>query len=655
MSVAEAAHRIPYTLPAPWWRGKGGAGVLVLLGMLVAFLGWKNQAHWPAALTWNSLGPYLDRFQAWLSNNRNVPHPNVAFIIFNGFANFLDHLVGWLVSFVHKLTWAGTVALGTLVVLRFGGRKAALGVLAAFASFATIGFWEESVQTFSLMLAAVSLSLLVGVPLGVLAGRSARFNGIVTPILDAMQIIPAFAYLVPVVILFSVGPGAAVVTTMIYAVPPAIRITALGIRGVEANTVEAATALGSTRWQVLTKVQLPLARRMLLLSVNQTILFALSMVVIAGLIGGQGLGDSVTNGLYTDPVTAVFAGAAIVIMAIALDRATEAMANRTDPAHRHLDADKSRQLRAYTAGCATAVVTAVILGHLLDAGGNWSRWTAQDWLRQYLQRGLDYVQNPGTFLFRDLTNPTGNFLVQYGIQPLRSFFIETPWPVTLVALVLIAFLLSGLRPALIALAMLFVVGFVGEWTNAMDTFSQVLVATVLTVIVGFVLGVWAAENRRVSRTLRPINDVLQTLPQLVYIIPFIYLMPVSGVPGVVASVLYASPVMIRLVQRGIEDVSSESVEAATSFGATRLQVLVKVKIPLARDAIMLGVNQAIIMVLAVVVIGGLVGSGALGYEVATGLQRNAFGLGVIASIAILALGITLDRVTQGRVRARKQA
>jgi glycine betaine/proline transport system permease protein len=203
--------------------------------------------------------------------------------------------------------------------------------------------------------------------------------------------------------------------------------------------------------------------------------------------------------------------------------------------------------------------------------------------------------------------------------------------------------------------MLFVVGLVGEWANAMDTFSQVLVATLLTVIVGFVMGVWAAESRRVSQILRPVNDVLQTLPQLVYIIPFIYLMPVSGVPGVVASVLYASPVMIRLVQRGIEDVSPESVEAATSFGATRLQVLVKVKIPLARDAIMLGVNQAIIMVLAVVVIGGLVGSGALGYEVATGLQRNAFGLGVVASIAILALGITLDRVTQGRVRARQQA
>jgi glycine betaine/proline transport system permease protein len=655
MAVAEAAHRIPRTLPAPWWRGKRGAAVLVVVAMVIAFLGWRNQGHWPSVLTWNSLTPHLDRFQTWLSDNRNVPHPNLAFRAFNGFADFLDHLVSWLTSFFHKLTWAGTVALGTLVVLRFGGRKAALGVLAAFASFAAIGLWEESIQTFSLMLSAVSLSLLVGVPLGVLAGRSARFNRVVTPVLDAMQIIPAFAYLMPVVILFSVGPGAAVVTTMIYAVPPAIRITALGIRGVPANTVEAATALGSTRRQVLTKVQLPLARRMLLLSVNQTILFALSMVVIAGLIGGQGLGDSVTNGLYTDPAMAIFAGAAIVIMAIALDRATEAMANRTDPSHRHLTADKSRALRIYTAACAVAVGAAVVLGHVLHAGADWSRWTAQDWLRQYVQRALDYVQNPGTFLFRDITNPTGNFLVQHGIQPLRSFFIETPWPVTLAGLVLIAFLLSGFRPALIAFAMLFVVGLVGEWTNAMDTFSQVLVATVLTVVVGFVLGVWAAENRYVSRTLRPINDVLQTLPQLVYIIPFIYLMPVSGVPGVVASVLYASPVMIRLVQRGIEGVSPESVEAANSFGATRLQVLLKVKIPLARDAIMLGVNQAIIMVLAVVVIGGLVGSGALGYEVATGLQRNEFGLGVTASLAILALGITLDRVTQGRVRARKQA
>src|SRR5207244_5854320 len=192
-----------------------------------------------------------------------------------GFANLRARLVSWRTSFFLKLRWAGTTVLGALIVLRFGGRRAAAGVLVALGSCALMGLWQESVETFSLTIAAVSLSLLVGMPLGVLAGRSDGFQRTITPALDAMQIIPAFAYLLPVVIFFSVGPGAAVVTTMIYAVPPAIRITALGIRGVPRNTVEAAQAMGATVAQELGKVEIPLARKTLLLAVNQTILFAL--------------------------------------------------------------------------------------------------------------------------------------------------------------------------------------------------------------------------------------------------------------------------------------------------------------------------------------------------------------------------------------------
>jgi glycine betaine/proline transport system permease protein len=200
--------------------------------------------------------------------------------------------------------------------------------------------------------------------------------------------------------------------------------------------------------------------------------------------------------------------------------------------------------------------------------------------------------------------------------------------------------------------MLAAIGVLGVWAEAMDTASQVLVATALAVFFGILIGVWAAESPRVERMLRPLLDTLQTLPQLVYIIPFIYLMPVSRIPGVVASVLYAVPVVIRLVTSGVRSVSPTAVEAASAFGASRLQVLWKVKIPLARESIMLGVNQGIIMVLAVVVIGGLVGSGALGDMVARGLQRNEFGEGVVASLAILALGIALDRVTQGQRRVQ---
>ena len=525
-------------------------------------------------------------------------------------------------------------------------------MFASFAAYALMGLWDESVQTLSLMLAAVALSLAIGMPLGVVAGRSDRVQRLLTPVLDAMQIVPAFAYLMPIVILFSVGPGAAVITTMIYAIPPAVRITSLGIRGVATNTVEAAAAMGSTSRQMLSKVQLPLARRMLMLSVNQTILFALSMVVIAGLIGGGGLGSVVTNGLYSNPALAVLAGAAIVVMAITLDRVTEAVADRTDPVRHHVSSAGKRRARLATIAAAAGIGLAVALGYAFDAGPLYSGRTAQDWLLAQVQTVLDWIQNPSTFLFQHITSPLGNFLVEHMLQPLDTFLVDTPWFVVISGLVLIALVLSGLRAAVTTALMFAAVGVMGEWQPAMDTFSQVLVATVITVAIGLVLGVWAAESKTVSRILRPINDVLQTLPQLVYIIPFVYLFPVSYVPGLVASVLYAFPVVVRLVERGVRDVAPHAVEAAGAFGATRRQILLKVKVPLARDAIMLGVNQGIIMVLAVVVIAGLVGSGGLGYEVAQGLQRNEFGLGVVASLAILAMGIALDRVTQGEGRAR---
>ena len=411
--------------------------------------------------------------------------------------------------------------------------------------------------------------------------------------------------------------------------------------------------MGSTPRQVLAKVRLPLARRMLLLSVNQTILFALSMVVIAGLIGGKGLGDVVTSGLNSYPALALLAGHR--------DRGDgdgarprhrsrgRAHEPRQAPSHRRASATPAHRLRRHGGrdhrdGRRRA--RARRRRGLLRAR------TARDWLLARLQSVLDYVQNPDTLLFQ-VTSWIGDHIVQYGLVPFRNFLVETPWPVTLIGITLISLVVSGRRSAITTFLMLALIGVIGEWSSAMDTASQVLVATVLTVVIGVGLGVWAAESRTFSRILRPVNDVLQTLPQLVYLIPLIYLMPVSVVPGVIAGVLYAFPVVARLVESGVRNVEANTVEAAAAFGATRRQILLKVKIPLAQDAIMLGVNQGIIMVLAVVVIGGLVGSPGLGYEVAQGLARSDFGLGVLASLAILALGIALDRVTRGARRSQQ--
>jgi glycine betaine/proline transport system permease protein len=636
----------------PWWRSRVTLTAAIAGVMLVAYFGWKSQYPWPESLTWNALPTHLNDFQTWLVDQRNADHPGAVIRSFNGFSSFLDSLVTWFTRFLGWMTWVGVTVAGVLVSLRFGGKRAGVWALAAFVAFGASGLWVESMQTLALMLAAVGLSLLVGMPLGVWAGLSDRFERVITPVLDAMQIIPAFAYLMPIVILFSVGPGAAVITTMIYAIPPAIRITALGIRGVAQNTVEAAEAMGSTSRQVLTKVRLPLARRMLLLSVNQTILFALSMVVIAGLIGGKGLGDVVTSGLNSYPALALLAGLVIVVMAMALDRVTEAVAERTNPARRHLTDELRRRLRAASIATAVVIAATVVVARVLGVSATYTRTNARDWLLARLQSLLDYVQNPDTLLFK-VTSWIGDHIVQYGLVPFRNFLVETPWFVMLIGITLIALVVSGRRSAITTFLMLALIGVIGEWGSAMDTASQVLVATVLTVAIGVGLGICAAESRTFSRILRPINDVLQTLPQLVYLIPLIYLMPVSVVPGVIAGVLYAFPVVARLVESGVRNVEPNTVEAAESFGATRRQVLLKVKIPLAQDAIMLGVNQGIIMVLAVVVIGGLVGSPGLGYEVAQGLARSDFGLGVLASLAILALGIALDRVTRGASRGKQ--
>jgi glycine betaine/proline transport system permease protein len=635
----------------------GGIVALLLLGYFL----FEGDSPWPASLTWEELPRKLDDAQDWLLEQRTADNPNPFFAVLEGFRSLCEWLVTAFIDIFEWLTWVGTIAASTLIVWRFGGWRAALVVLFAFVSFALMGLWEESIQTLGLMMAAVLISLAIGIPVGIIAGRREGFMRAVTPVLDAMQIIPAFAYLMPIVILFSVGPGAAVICTMIYAIPPAVRITALGIRGVTKDSVEAARAFGSTPAQTLFKVQLPLARKQLLLSVNQTIMFALSLVVIAGLIGGKGLGDVVTNGLYSNAALAIMAGIAIVIMAIALDRATAAIAERTDPTRQHLTDEGRRRARRLTLGTFGLIALIVLAARALGADAIYPdefetsttvyNATIDDTLMGWIQDALDYVQDPSSFIF-GITEPIGNFLLENFLEPLRKVLVETPWFIVLGCLSAIAYVLSGLRPAITTFLMLTAIGVMGVWVEAMDTASQVLVATALAVFFGILIGVWAAESPRVERALRPLLDTLQTLPQLVYIIPFIYLMPVSRIPGVVASVLYAIPVVIRLVTSGVRNVSPASVEAASAFGASRAQVLLKVKIPLARESIMLGVNQGIIMVLAVVVIGGLVGSGALGDMVARGLQRNEFGEGVVASLAILALGIALDRVTQGHRRVQ---
>jgi glycine betaine/proline transport system permease protein len=234
--------------------------------------------------------------------------------------NGLDAGLNWL----HPVV---IIAVISFAAYRFSGKGLAVFSAVTLVLIGLLGLWEDTMTTLAMVLSSVVFCALAGIPLGIWAGRNNRFEAALRPVLDAMQTTPAFVYLVPIVMLFSVGNVAGVLATIVFALPPVIRLTSLGIRQVHPELVEAAQAFGATRWQVLRRVQIPLALPTIMAGLNQTIMMALSMVVIAALIGAGGLGSPVILGLNTlDIGQAVTGGLGIVLIAIILDRITQGMA-----------------------------------------------------------------------------------------------------------------------------------------------------------------------------------------------------------------------------------------------------------------------------------------------------------------------------------------
>ncbi len=233
--------------------------------------------------------------------------------------NGLDGILNWLPPIV-------VIVLFAFLAWRASGWKLSVFSVLTFFLIGALGLWEDAMTTLAMVLSAVVFCTVAGVPAGILAARSDRFESFIRPVLDAMQTTPPFVYLVPVVMLFSIGTVAGVMATIIFALPPIIRLTNLGIRQVPQELIEAAVAFGATRGQVLRRVQLPLARPTIMAGLNQTIMMALSMVVIAALIGAGGLGLSVFQGLNSLQVgLAGIGGLAIVLVAIVLDRITQSL------------------------------------------------------------------------------------------------------------------------------------------------------------------------------------------------------------------------------------------------------------------------------------------------------------------------------------------
>lgn len=286
---------------------------------------------WPGALTVDVSEP-LGRASDWIIDNRDS-HPV--------FLYFLGHVSNAVVIAVRAVYlallavgWAGVAAVSALIAWRAAGVRLALGTAAAFLACGLLGMWVPTMQTLALMVVAVAASVVVGGLLGLAAGLSDRMDRVLRPVLDTMQVLPAFAYLLPVVLVFGIGVPAAVLATVVYAAPPMARLTALGLRGADKEVLEAVESLGTTARQRLLTARIPLARKELLLGLNQTIMMALSMAVIASVIGAGGLGDRVYQALASvDVGAALAAGIPIVLLAVVLDRVTGAAGAQIGRAH----------------------------------------------------------------------------------------------------------------------------------------------------------------------------------------------------------------------------------------------------------------------------------------------------------------------------------
>ncbi|CAL9509335.1 ABC transporter permease subunit [Streptomyces sp. enrichment culture] len=639
--------------PARLLRGVGAGLLVAVLAVAGALL--LGGGGWPAGLTVDISGP-LDDANRWVLDNRDT-HPLFLYFLLH-LSNTATDAVDAVYQGLAAMGWPGVLAAGVLLAWRAAGfdRRGARVAAVAFGAFAVcglLGMWDATLLTLALMVVAVAVAALLGVLIGLAAGLSDRVDRVLRPVLDTMQVLPAFAYLLPFVLVFGTGTPAALFCTVIYAAPPMARLTALGLRSADPGVLEAAVSLGANGRQRLWTARLPLARRQMLLGLNQTIMMALSMVVIAALVGAGGLGEEVYSALSTvDVGKALAAGIPIVLIAVWLDRTTAAAGDRLgDAAAPRRGLLHGRSAWALALG---GTLAATLAG--LALGTAWPRgWTydisspvnrAQDWVVDNLSTGVPLVG--GTQVWSDA------FTVGL-LNPLRDGLQWLPWWALLLAVAVLARLVGTWTTTLTATAALAATGVLGVWAKSLDTLSQVMAALAVTLVVGVLTGVACARVRWVERCLRPVLDTLQTMPQFVYLIPVVALFGVSRAAAIIAAVVYALPAVIRITTQGVREVDPAALEAARSMGASTRQQLFQVQLPLARPALKLAVNQGVVLVLAVVVVGGLVGGGALGYDVVKGLSRGEMGLGMTAGLAIVCLGLVLDRVTQPTARKKPGA
>ena len=551
-------------------------------------------------------------------------------------------------SIIPVLGWLGVIGVVAFFVFLTSNLKTTILAVSLLFGCGLLGMWTDSMDTLAMTLAAVILSLAIGIPLGIWAGLSDRVLKVLTPFLDLAQILPTLVYLAPLALFFLIGTASATIATMVYSIPLSIRITSHAIRSLNNSPIEASISMGATGKQTLTKVQLPMSKQMIVLGINQTVMAALSFVVIAALIASPGLGGPIINALTIRNVGDGFvAGLAVVFLAIMLDRSTSAAA-KTKQTFIPPSKKEIQQRRISLAGMGIFAIICIWLSRNVL----WAAiWPKQLDVSEIVASATNSVTDWTTDNLRFITVSFKDFISNYVLNSIQTLLADSPWFITITMIALIAYVLGGRKVTLLAIGLMLLIVACGLWYETMVTLTQTLVATMLTMFLGVILGVWIGRSEKADKVLRPFLDAGQTLPAFVYLVPILGLFGPSRFTAIVTGIVYSIPVVVKIVGEGIKGVSTTMIEAATAAGSNAWQLITKVQLPAAKKSLLLATNQGLIFVLAVVVIGGFVGSGGLGYLVIVGGSKPELqGKGLVAGFSILLLGVMVDRIAHASAR-----
>ena len=617
--------------------------------------------------------------------------------VFKAIGWLLEWPVRWAQALLQAVPWSvTTVFFITLAVIGSGWR---LGIFAALALLymALIGYWAESMNSLAIVLISVPMAVATGFGFGVLGFYSKRARRAIMPMLDVLQTIPAFAYLLPILILFGFGTTVGLVASVLYAFPPMVRNTILGLKAVPSEIIEAGIMSGGTPRQLFWKVRLPAARQQMLLGVNQTTMASLSMVIIASIIGGTNdIGWEVLSTMRKAQFgESLLAGFVIALIAMALDRITYAFATKP----RALSKPK---VNPWAIGGGVVLAT-FVLSLIIPALRIWPEalvWNPAPAMNAALERlvvdgrlTIEAIKNTAFFFVMlpikiGLTKAVSPFTWGFAMTPLLTGLYAAaavgfaawaayrgrltlaalvllwatvsyigltamPWPALFAILVVTAYVTAGRNLAIgTALGLGFLL-MAGIWPEAVLSLYLCGIAVLISFTLGTALGVWASESLTVSRILRPIMDTLQTMPLFVILIPFVMIFKIGEFTALLAIIAYAIVPAIRYTEHGLRNLPEHVLEAAQTIGCTRMQLLWRVKLPLALPAIMLGLNQTIIYGIGMLVITALVGTSGLGQQIYIGLGDGDFGVGMTAGIGMAVLAMVADRMTQA-ISRRKQ-